>query len=227
MLVLAGCLKKDGFSDRVAKFPRVVIKHPQNGFIVNRLKRWTIDLPLNETASVSNEGSDHVTKTNEDFLKLESLDGTATIAEGIATFTGSIFFVCLHVVWFALWIIFNLPWWGFEPLDPFPFTFLTLIVSLEAIFLSAFILMSENRQGRLADRRARVNLQVDMIAEREITKLLELVTDIHSRLGIQKAADVELESMQKETDIEQLTQAAKTAEAQNSGNSLSKDTVDR
>lgn len=74
-----------------------------------------------------------------------------------------------------------------------------MIVSVEAIFLSAFILMSENRQGRLADRRARVNLQVDMIAEREITKVMELVMDMHSQLGIKKPVDDELESMQKPT----------------------------
>ena len=91
-----------------------------------------------------------------------------------------------------------------------------MIVSLEAIFLSAFILMSENRQGRLADRRARVNLQVDMIAEREITKLMELVMDIHSQLGIKKPADDELKSMQKATNIDHLTDAAQTAEDHNS-----------
>jgi uncharacterized membrane protein len=133
------------------------------------------------------------------------------------------FFVWLHVVWFALWIIFNIPWWSIQPLDPFPFTFLTMIVSLEAIFLSAFILISENRQGRLADRRARVNLGIDMISEREITKLLELVVDIHSYLGIHGAKDDESDGMKKTTDIEQLTQAAqKVEDANNNGNSLSK-----
>ena len=166
--------------------------------------------------SVANKQSDHVTKTIDDILKLESLDRTCSerIADSITGFFGSIVFIWLHVLWFSLWIIFNLPGWGFEPLDPFPFTFLTMIVSLEAIFLSAFILMSENRQGRLADRRARVNLQVDMIAEREITKLMELVMDIHSRLRIQKPVDNELKSMQKPTNIEHLTQAAQTAEDQ-------------
>jgi uncharacterized membrane protein len=94
------------------------------------------------------------------------------------------------------------------------------VVSLEAIFLSAFILMSENRQGRLADRRARVNLQVDMIAEREITKLMELVVAIHANLGIQRPADVELDSMQKTTNIENLTEVAETAELNNTHSSL-------
>jgi uncharacterized membrane protein len=94
-----------------------------------------------------------------------------------------------------------------------------MVVSLEAIFLSAFILMSEKRQGRLADRRARVDLQVNMIAEREITKLLEMVEDIHKHLGIRKALDLELGKMQKATDIDHLTKAAQRVEANNDGTS--------
>ena len=189
----------------------------------NREER-AVDSPSKKDATAENKGSDHVTKTIDDILKLESHERTLSerIAERIATFTGSILFVWLHVVWFALWIAFNIPWLGFQPIDPFPFTLLTMIVSLEAIFLSAFILMSENRQGRLADRRARVNLQVDMIAEREITKLMKLVADIHTHLKIQRPADLELDDMQKATNIEHLTQAAQTVEDRNGGNSASK-----
>jgi uncharacterized membrane protein len=188
--------------------------------VSNREAR-AVDSPSKRAATAENKGSDHVTKTIDDILKLESHERTLSerIAEGIASFTGSMLFIWLHVVWFALWIAFNIPWLGFQPIDPFPFTLLTMIVSLEAIFLSAFILMSENRQGRLADRRARVNLQVDMIAEREITKLMELVVDIHAHLKIRRPADLELDKMQKTTKIEHLTEAAQTAEAQNSGHS--------
>jgi uncharacterized membrane protein len=187
-------------------------------------EQWAVDSP---SKGAENKGSDHVTKAIDDILKLESLERTVSerIAEWIATFTGSMFFVWLHVVWFALWIVFNIPWLGLQPLDPFPFTFLTMIVSLEAIFLSAFILISENRQGRLADRRSRVNLQVDMISEREITKVMELVVDIHAHLGIQRAVDLELNDMQKATNIEHLTEAAQTVEDKNSGNSNSKEVV--
>jgi uncharacterized membrane protein len=74
--------------------------------------------------------------------------------------------------------------------------------------------MSENRQARLGDRRARVNLQVDMIAEREVTKMVELIVDIHDHLGLKRSADKELSEMQKPTDIDHLTAAAETAEEQ-------------
>jgi uncharacterized membrane protein len=92
-----------------------------------------------------------------------------------------------------------------------------MVVSLEAIFLSAFILMSENRQGRLADRRSRVNLQVDMIAEREITKLIEVVVEIRAHLGIRRSIDPELDNMQKATNIEHLTEAAEKLEDSKGG----------
>jgi uncharacterized membrane protein len=177
-------------------------------------------------ASVATErDDDHVDKMIADIVKLEPSSKTLgeRLAEGITNFTGSLTFVWIHIVWFSLWIILDLPWWGFKPFDPFPFTFLTMIVSLEAIFLSAFILMAESKQGRLADQRARVNLEVDMIAEREITKLMELVVGIHQHLGIHRPADRELESMQKTTDIEHLAKVAQeTAEAQNGSDSPGK-----
>ena len=171
------------------------------------------------------ERDDHVKQMIADVVKLEPSEKTFgdRLAEGITGFTGSLPFIWIHIVWFALWIVLDLPWWGFKPLDPFPFTFLTMMVSLEAIFLSAFILMAENKQGRLADQRARVNLEVDMIAEREVTKLMELIVEIHQHLGIRHQGDRDLESMQKPTDIEQLAEIAQaTAEAQNGNVSTSK-----
>jgi uncharacterized membrane protein len=163
-----------------------------------------------------NKGSGHVGQTIEDILKLEAHDRSLSekIADTIATFTGSMTFVWIHVAWFALWIVLNVGWLGFKSFDPYPFTFLTMIVSLEAIFLSTFILMSENRQARLGDRRARVNLQVDMIAEREVTKMMELIVDIHDHLGLPRRTDKELAEMTKPTNIDHLTAAAETAEEQ-------------
>lgn len=186
---------------------------------MNKPKRAARRARPKSAAKPTNKGGDHVGKTINDILKLESLDKTLSerIADRIAGFTGSMLFVWLHVAWFSIWICLNVPWSGFQPIDPFPFTFLTMIVSLEAIFLSTFILMAENRQARLADRRARVNLQVDMIAEREITKLMELVANIHDHLGIARPKDRELENMQEATDIEHLTEAAQTAEDRSNG----------
>lgn len=183
-------------------------------------RRRRTQLPAAKTnPELVNKGSDHVGRTIDDILKLESHDRTLSekVADRIATFTGSMTFVWIHVTWFAAWILVNIHWLDFTPFDPYPFTFLTMVVSLEAIFLSTFILMSENRQGRLADRRARVNLQVDMIAEREVTKMMELIVSIHDHLGIPRPPDKELVQMQEPTNIEHLTEAAKTAEEVSGG----------
>jgi uncharacterized membrane protein len=181
------------------------------------MKQTTQSVKTKGTAT-ADAREDHVNKMIADVVKVEPTTKTLgeRLAEWITSFTGSLLFVWIHIAWFSLWIVLNLPWWGLKPFDPFPFTFLTMIVSLEAIFLSAFILISESTQSRLADQRARVNLEVDMIAEREVTKLLELVVAIHQHLGIHRPHDLELESMQKTTDIEHLAQVAQaTAEAQN------------
>jgi uncharacterized membrane protein len=97
------------------------------------------------------------------------------VGDAIARTTGSAPFVVVHVAWFGSWVLVNtgrIP--GFTPFDPFPFSFLTLVVSLEAIFLSVFVLMSQNRMTRLAEKRAHLDLQIDLLAEQELTALLEL-----------------------------------------------------
>jgi uncharacterized membrane protein len=84
------------------------------------------------------------------------------ISDMITDFAGSMQFVYLHVVWFAVWTIGNLLWWRF---DPFPFGLLTLIVSLEAIFLSTFVMISQNRESARSDFRSEVDFETDMLSE--------------------------------------------------------------
>ena len=85
----------------------------------------------------------------------------------IANFCGSMTFVWIHVGWFGGWIVINAAT-RFQ-FDPFPFTFLTLVVSLEAIFLSTFILISQNQETRMTERRNHLDLQINMLAEKEDT----------------------------------------------------------
>jgi uncharacterized membrane protein len=84
------------------------------------------------------------------------------VADLITAFSGSMAFVYIHVVWFALWCIGNLIWWRF---DPFPFGLLTLIVSLEAIFLSTFVLLSQNRESARSDQRAEIDFETNVLSE--------------------------------------------------------------
>jgi uncharacterized membrane protein len=120
------------------------------------------------------------------------------VATRITRLTGSMTFVAFNAIWFVVWIAINLPGSPIQ-FDPFPFSFLTMIVSLEAIGLSIFVLISENSQARRADRLARLEMQVNVIAEREITKLVNLVSEIHEHLGLAGLTDFERREMATET----------------------------
>jgi uncharacterized membrane protein len=102
------------------------------------------------------------------------------LAGQITDFAGSMRFVYLHAVWFGLWVLLNsglllAMGLGMVPWDPFPFGLLTLIVSLEAIFLSTFVMIAQNRQSAVADARAKADYEVNVKAEREIARLTLLI----------------------------------------------------
>ncbi len=117
------------------------------------------------------------------------------IADAITGFTGSMSFVLVHAVLFGGWLILNTGIVPFiEPWDPFPFVMLAMWASVEAIFLSTFVLISQNRMAEVQDRRADLDLQINLLAEYEITKLLEIVDAMAGKLGIEvpdrRAVDV-------------------------------------
>lgn len=122
------------------------------------------------------------------------------LADTITASTGSVAFLLLNAYWFAIWIVLNVgivP--GVVPFDPFPFGLLTMIVSLEAIILSVFVLLSQNRAAHIDNLREELHLQVNLIAEEEITKVLEILADIRTKMGIKKE-DTELARMLERID---------------------------
>jgi uncharacterized membrane protein len=128
------------------------------------------------------------------------------VADAITRFTGSIPFVYLHAAFFGLWIVLNLGWLGIRPFDPFPFVMLAMFASVEAIFLSTFVLISQNRMAALADRRAELDLQISLLAEHEITRLITLVDAIANRLGVTEGRDPEVEQLKKDVAPEVVLQ---------------------
>jgi uncharacterized membrane protein len=112
----------------------------------------------------------------------------------------------LHVLWFGLWVAVNGGAIGIvRPFDPFPFPFLTFTVSLEAIFLALFVLASQNRLSRQADKRSHLDLQIDLLAEREMTAVLQLLQDIARHLDVKSTVTPEhLRDMMKKTDVQRL-----------------------
>jgi len=125
------------------------------------------------------------------------------VADGISGFCGTMPFLWIHLIWFGGWIILNLlP--GIKHFDPFPFQFLTLVVSLEAIFLSTFILISQNRESRLTDRRNHLNLQIDLLSEQENTKMLKMIEKISNKLGIEDDPDPDVAILTEATKPDRL-----------------------
>ena len=134
---------------------------------------------------------------------LQNLTTLEHIANKVTEFAGSSPFIILHVLWFGVWISLNSHLLsGFHPFDPFPFSFLTLVVSLEAIFLTLLVLMSQNRMTKEADKRARLDLQINMLDEQETTMILKMVKKITNHLGLEEDADESATALAEITDID-------------------------
>jgi uncharacterized membrane protein len=165
---------------------------------------------FNRLAEPRAQGSDRLTQQNiQAIARLEQAareqrTRSDRVAEVIARFCGSMMFVWVHVFWFGAWIIVNsVP--GLPHVDPFPFTFLTLVVSLEAIFLSTFILISQNHETRITERRNHLDLQINMLSEQENTLMIAMLQAIAEKVGV----DLQHPDLK---DLEQKTEPQKLVE---------------
>ena len=122
------------------------------------------------------------------------------LADALTGLASSTPFLVVHVVWFGVWIAWNVGAFGLHPFDPFPFGLLTMVVSLEAIFLSIFVLMGQAREAHIAELREEVTLQVALRMEEEVTKGLHLLAGLYARLGHRLADDPELKEMLRPLD---------------------------
>jgi len=122
------------------------------------------------------------------------------MADRMIGFASSTPFLVIHAFIFVGWIYWNLPFSGMPKFDPYPYGMLTTIVSLEAIFLSIFVLMTQSRESRIGELREELTLQVNLRMEEEITKTLHLVAGLYSRLGLVLADDAELKAMLEPLD---------------------------
>ena len=130
---------------------------------------------------------------------LASRSFSARIGDTIATQAGRMWFIAFHIVWFALWVTLNIS--AQRHLRPFSFPLLTMIVSLESIFLSLFILMSQNRTGLQADQRNHLELQINLLSEDENTKMLQMLRALCEHHKLKIANDPEINAMTKRTEI--------------------------
>ena len=133
---------------------------------------------------------------------------TEIMADWLTKVFGSMTFLMLNVFWFTVWIVINMgmvP--GVKPFDPFPFGLMTMIVSLEAIALAIIVLISQNRASKISDIREETALQIDLISEEEITKLIKLHVMILKQQGIDISEDEELTKMLQPISPEQIEKA--------------------
>src|SRR5215208_4667397 len=124
------------------------------------------------------------------------------IADAITTFSGRMIFAYVHIVWFSAWILLNTGRFGVHVFDPFPYGLLTMVVSLEAIFLSTFVLISQNRLGEETERRADLALHIGLLTEHELTRVLQMLDAIQEKLKIVDHENSELADLEMETKPE-------------------------
>ncbi len=122
------------------------------------------------------------------------------LADRLTRAASSATFLAIHALWFAIWISWNVGLLHLRRFDPYPFGLLTMIVSLEAIFLSIFVLMAQGRDAEIGELREEIALQVSLRTEEEVTKTLQLVAGLYTRLGQRLSEDRELNEMLKPLD---------------------------
>lgn len=152
----------------------------------------------------------YIAKNVEAIIALEEAAKTKrtrseTAADVIARFCGSMSFVWLNLSMFVFWVLINtLP--IIEHVDPFPFTFLTLVLSVEAIFLSTFILISQNLAARVAERRNQLDLQINLLSEQENTQMIAMLEAIAEKVGADISHVTKVEVLREEMDPEKVVE---------------------
>ena len=142
-------------------------------------------------------------------LEEEALDRrtpTEHVSDAIVKFIGSVKFLVLHAILVGVWSTVNLnliP--GVKSFDPFPFGILALFVSSESVFLTIFVLISQNRMARQAERRSHLDLQVGMLAEQELTMMLQMLQKLCQHTGVDvKSATKQVQGFSETTDVHKL-----------------------
>jgi uncharacterized membrane protein len=141
-------------------------------------------------------------------LEHEALDDRTPIdrlTDAVARVVGSTTFIVIHAIWFVAWIVLSGTRFAF---DPFPYSLLNLVVALEAVFLTSVVLMTQNHMTRLAERRAHLDLQVNLLAEQELTAMLHMLHGLCTHAGVHVAIrDERVQQLLTETDIRQIAVA--------------------
>lgn len=117
--------------------------------------------------------------------RLQNRTAQERFVDAVTAFAGSLAFVYLHATILVVWLVANTGHLGIKPWDPYPFVMLAMAASVEAIFISTFVLIGQNRQSEAADQRADLDLQINLLAEHEITRLVTMIEAISRKLEVE------------------------------------------
>lgn len=163
------------------------------------------DTDKKASADATARNAEMIATLERQFLAKRSF--TERVGQAITAYSGRLWMIAIHRIWFTAWIIINTGLTPVPPFDPYPFAFLTFVVSLEAIFLAFFVLMGQNVQSAEADRWARLDLEVNLLAEQEMTKALEMLRGLCEKQGLQELArDATVEELVTKTHIDHVAE---------------------
>lgn len=146
-------------------------------------------------------------KTKINFKSWRERSAPERLADFLTECFGTLGFLLCNGIIFTAWIVINLGMIeGLPVFDPFPFNLLTMVVSLEAIFLAVIVLISQNKAAHIDDIREEIDFRVNVQAEQEITKVLQLLGRIERKLKMKSGRDAELKAMQVDSKIERIVQ---------------------
>ncbi len=156
------------------------------------------------SSTVVRENIDAVANMEQQFL--ERRTPIDRVVDTIADFTGSLTFLLIHLATFVLWPLVDLGFIPFLPrFDPYPYVMLATVVSCEAVLLSTFVLMKQNRMAQRADERDHLHLQINLLADKEVTKILQTLAIMCERMGIEDpAADPQIQELTQNTAVDDL-----------------------
>jgi uncharacterized membrane protein len=150
------------------------------------------------------------TKNIDAILELEKNDDRELsrfqrISHAVGWFVGTIYFVVVQCVFVLLWIVVNTRVQGnHPPFDPYPFSLLSTVLALEAVLLTSFVLIRQNAMDLRSERRNHLNLQINLLAEREATSILNALREIADHLNVDVSSDPEREELARDTPVEDI-----------------------
>jgi uncharacterized membrane protein len=173
----------------------------------NGVPEITSDMPTN--SSHLQEHIDVILKHEAEFVARRT--AAERVGDFFGAFVGSLIFIGIHAAWFGTWILINtVDFGGIPHFDPVPFPVLDTVVAIEAIFLASFIVMRQSRLSRRSDERDHLILQVLLLAEKEITAVLQIERQLAAKVGLPAVAeDSEITRLSQKTSIDEVAQSLK------------------